>query len=66
MTKRLADDIRTSLHEALDHARSKRTKAVVHRVTPRETGARDARVKLRLSQRAFASFISTGVGTVRK
>jgi putative transcriptional regulator len=66
MTKRLADDIRASLHEALDHARGKRTEAVVHRVTPRETDAREARVKLGLSQREFASFIGTGVGTVRK
>jgi putative transcriptional regulator len=66
MTKRLADDIRTSLREALDHARGKRTKAIVHRVVPRETDAREARVKLGLSQREFASFIGTGVGTVRK
>jgi putative transcriptional regulator len=66
MTRRLADDIRASLHEALDHARGKQTKAVVHRVTPRETDAREARVKLGLSQSEFASFIGTGVGTVRK
>lgn len=30
---RLADDIRESLHEALDHAAGKRTKVVVHRRT---------------------------------
>ena len=29
--RRLADDIRASLHEALDHAAGKRTKVVVHR-----------------------------------
>jgi len=66
MTSRLADDIRASLREALDHVRGKRTKAIVRRVTPRETDAREARVKLGLSQREFASFIGTGVGTVRK
>ena len=66
MTRRLADDIRASLHEALDHARGKRTKAIVHRVVPRETDAREARVQLGLSQREFASFIGTDVGTVRK
>lgn len=64
--KRLADDIRASLREALDHAAGKQTKAVVHRVTPRDTDARDARMMLGLSQREFASFIGTGVGTVRK
>ena len=63
---RLAEDIRTSLHEALDHASGKRTKAVVRRVMPRVTDAREARMKLGLSQREFASFIGTGVGTVRK
>ena len=63
---RLADDIRASLHEALDHAAGKRTKAVVHRVMPRVTDAREARLKLGLSQREFASFIGTAVGTVRK
>jgi putative transcriptional regulator len=66
VTRRLADDIRASLREALDHAAGKRTKAVVHRVTPRETEAREARLKLGLSQREFATFIGTGVGTVRK
>jgi predicted XRE-type DNA-binding protein len=34
MTKRLADDIRASLHEAQDLARGKRTKAIVHRRRP--------------------------------
>jgi putative transcriptional regulator len=66
MTRRVADDIRESLHEALAYASGKRTKAVVHRVTPRETDARAARLKLNLSQREFASLIGTGVGTVRK
>lgn len=64
--KSLAEDIRASLREALDHAAGKRTKAVVHRVVPRDTGAREARLKLGLSQREFAAFIGTGVGTVRK
>jgi hypothetical protein len=50
MTKRLADEIRVSLREALDHARGKRTKAIVHRVIPLETDARQARTKLGLSQ----------------
>ena len=66
MTRRLADDIRASLLEALDHAAGKRTKVIVHRVSPRETDAREARIKLGLSQREFASFNGTGVGTVRK
>lgn len=65
-TRRLADDIRASLHEALDHAASRRTGAVVHKVKPRATDAREARLKLGLSQREFAEFIGTGVGTVRK
>ena len=66
VTHRLADDIRASLHEALDYAVGKRTKAIVHRVTPQRTDAREARLKLGLSQREFASFIGTAVGTVRK
>ena len=65
-TSRLASDIRMSLREALDHASGKRTRAVVHKVTPRETDAREARLMLGLSQREFAAFIGTGVGTVRK
>jgi len=43
MTRRLADDIRASLREALDHASGKRTKVIVHRVTPRDSDAREAR-----------------------
>jgi len=66
MRRRLADDIRASLREALDHAGGKRTKAVVHKIMPRATDAREARIKLGLSQREFASLIGTGVGTVRK
>jgi putative transcriptional regulator len=62
----LAEDIRASLHEALDQVSGKRTKAIVRRVMPRVTDAREARMKLGLSQREFASFIGTGVGTVRK
>ena len=65
-TRRLSDDIRASLHEALDHVAGKRTGAVVHKVKPRATAAREARLKLGLSQREFAAFICTGVGTVRK
>lgn len=37
MTKRLADDIRESLHEARDVAKGKRTKAIIRRVAPRKT-----------------------------
>jgi len=62
----LAGDIRASLQEALALASGKRTKVKVHRVTPHETGARQARLKLGLTQREFANFIGTGVGTVRK
>lgn len=65
-TRRLADDIRASLREALDHAAGRRTGAVVNKVTPRATDARDARLKLGLTQREFAAFIGTGIGTVRK
>jgi putative transcriptional regulator len=65
-TRRLADDIRASLHEALDHAAGKHTGAVVHKVNPRATDAREARLKLGLSQREFAAFIGTAIGTVRK
>jgi putative transcriptional regulator len=35
-------------------------------VIPLETDAREARIKLGLSQSEFASLIGTGVGTVRK
>ena len=44
ITPRLADDIRASLHEALDYAAGKGTKAVVHRVVPHDTDAREARL----------------------
>jgi putative transcriptional regulator len=63
---RLADDIRASLLEALDFVAGKKTGAIVHRVTPRRTDAREARLKLGLTQREFAALIGTGVGTVRK
>jgi putative transcriptional regulator len=62
----LADDIRASLQEALAHASGKRTRAAIHRITPRETSAREARLKLGLSQLEFANLIGTGVGTIRK
>ena len=62
----LADDIRASLLEAIDHAAGKRTGAIVHKVSPRATDAREARLRLGLSQREFAAFIGTGIGTVRK
>jgi putative transcriptional regulator len=62
----LADDIRASLQEALAYARGEKTGAVVHRVTPSDTDAREARHKLGLSQSEFAALIGTGVGTVRK
>ncbi len=64
--RHLADDIRDSLREALDYAAGKKTKAKVHRVLPRITDAREARLKLGLSQSEFANLIGTGVGTVRK
>jgi putative transcriptional regulator len=63
---RLADDIRASLQEALRYARGEKTGAIVHRVTPSDTDAREARHKLGLSQSEFAALIGTGVGTVRK
>jgi len=50
-TRRLDDDIRASLHEAIDHAAGKRAGAVVHKASPRATDAREARLKLGLSQR---------------
>lgn len=64
--KRLADDIRTSLLEARDYAAGKKTTAIVHRIKPAETEAREARMMLGLSQDEFATLIGTGVGTVRK
>lgn len=63
---RLADDIFISLNEALKYARGEKADVIVHRVTPRKSDAREARIKLGLSQREFASFIGTAVGTVRK
>jgi putative transcriptional regulator len=63
---RLADDLRASLDELRDFVAGKKTGAVVHRITPSHSGAREARHKLGLSQREFASFIGTAVGTVRK
>ena len=65
-SSRLADDIRASLREARDHVLGKATKAVVHRVRPKETEAREARLMLGLSQDEFANMIGTAVGTVRK
>jgi putative transcriptional regulator len=62
----LADDIRASWEEALKYARGEKTSVIVHRVTPSDTDAREARHKLGLSQREFAAVIGTGVGTVRK
>ncbi len=63
---RVADDILASLEEAVRWARGEKTGAIVHRVTPSDTDAREARHKLGLSQREFAAAIGTGVGTVRK
>ena len=39
---------------------------IVHRVVPSHTDAREARHKLGLSQREFASLVGAAVGTVRK
>ena len=55
VSRRLADDIRASLHEAIDYVRGKRTKAVVHRIVPRQTDAREARDQLAPSRRAEPS-----------
>jgi hypothetical protein len=52
---RLADDIRESLREADDYFSGKTTKAIVHRVSPKETEAREARLTLGLSQDEFRS-----------
>ena len=62
----LAKDIRASWQEALKYAHGQNADVIVHRVTPRDTDAREARMKLGLSQREFAALIGTGVGTVRK
>ncbi len=48
----LADDIRASLQEALKYAHSEKADVIVHRVVPRDTAAREARLKLDLPQRA--------------
>jgi len=66
MKRRLADDLLESLNEARDYFAGKKTGAIVHHITPSQSDARVARHKLGLSQREFASFIGTGVGTVRK
>ena len=63
---RLVDDIQASLDELRDFVAGKKTGAIVHRVTPSDSDAREARHKLGLSQREFAAVIGTGVGTVRK
>jgi putative transcriptional regulator len=63
---RLAGDIRASLEELRDFVAGRKTGAIVHRVTPSHSDAREARHKLGLSQREFATIIGTGVGTVRK
>jgi putative transcriptional regulator len=63
---RLADDIRASLDEFRDFVAGKKTGAVVRRVIPSHSDAREARHKLGLSQREFASLVGTAVGTVRK
>jgi putative transcriptional regulator len=52
-SNQLADDIRESLREASDYASGKATKAIVHRVIPNETDAREARLTLGLSQDEF-------------
>jgi putative transcriptional regulator len=62
----LADDLRASFEEALRFARGEKTGAIVHKVIPSDTDAREARHKLGLSQSEFAALIGTGVGTVRK
>jgi putative transcriptional regulator len=63
---RLADDLRASLHELRDFVAGKKIGAVVHRIFPSQSDAREARHKLGLSQREFASLVGTAVGTVRK
>jgi putative transcriptional regulator len=62
----LADDLRASLDELRDFVAGKKTGAVVHRIFPSQSDAREARHKLGLSQREFASLVGTAVGTVRK
>ena len=53
-------------NQARDYFAGKKTGAIVHHVIPSRSDAREARHKLGLSQREFASFIGTAVGTVRK
>jgi putative transcriptional regulator len=65
-TPSLADDIRAGLQEALKYARGEKVDVIVHRVVVRDSDARQARHKLGLSQREFASLVGTAVGTVRK
>jgi hypothetical protein len=48
----LADDIHASLQEALKYARGEKADVIVHRVVPRASDARKARMKLGLSQRS--------------
>jgi putative transcriptional regulator len=62
----LADDIRASWQEALKYTRGEKADVIVHRVNPQESDAREARHKLGLSQREFASLVGAAVGTVRK
>jgi putative transcriptional regulator len=62
----LADDIRASWQEALKYVHGEQADVIVHQIVPRESDAREARMKLGLSQSEFASFIGTAVGTVRK
>jgi putative transcriptional regulator len=64
--RRLADDIRESWQEALKYVRGEKVDVIVRHVMPRDTDAREARMKLGLSQREFATFIGTALGTVRK
>jgi hypothetical protein len=47
---RLAADIPESLREASNYFSGKTTKAIVHRVSPKGTEARQARLTLGLSQ----------------
>jgi hypothetical protein len=53
---RLAGDIRASLDELRDFVAGRKTGAIVHRVTPRETDARAGRIKLepKAARRALA------------
>jgi hypothetical protein len=51
--RRLADDIFLSLNEALKYARGEKADVIVHRVVPRASAARKARIKLGLSPREF-------------